>query len=133
MNGSKAGRILGIGGVFFKARNRPALLAWYRDVLGLDLPQEEESWGVMFPAGAMAMVKGAGSVWSPFAADSDYFAPSTKEFMINFCVDDLDAVLERLERHGVTPSWRDDEDPNGRFAHILDPEGLKLELWQPPE
>jgi predicted enzyme related to lactoylglutathione lyase len=125
------GRVLGIGGVFFKARDRKALMAWYREVLGFDLPADGEGWGVMFPAEAMTLVAGAGSVWSPFAADTDYFAPSTKEFMINLCVDDLDAVLERLARHNVEPVWREDGDPNGRFAHVIDPEGTKLELWQP--
>lgn len=125
------GRILGIGGVFYKARDRARLMAWYREALGLEIPEGEEAFGLVFTPHAMLAHKGAATVWSPFAADTDYFAPSTKEFMINFCVDDLDAVLARLAQHGCTPTWRDDDDPNGRFAHVMDPEGTKLELWQP--
>lgn len=70
-------------------------------------------------------------VWSPFPQDSDYFAPSGKPFMINFAVDDMDAYLVRLEKKDVKVLKRDDSDPNGKFAWIVDPEGNKIELWQP--
>ncbi len=119
------GHITGIGGVFFKAKDPKALAAWYRDVLGVAV----EDWG-----GAALRYDAPGhpsvAVWSPFAADTKYFAPSTREFMINFAVDDLDAVIAQLEAKGVKVLGRDDSDPSGRFAWILDPEGTKIELWQ---
>jgi catechol 2,3-dioxygenase-like lactoylglutathione lyase family enzyme len=120
-----AGRITGVGGVFFKAKDPKALAAWYRDVLGLPL----EAWG-----GAAlrydAPKHPPALIWNAFPASTDYFAPSTGDFMINYAVDDLDAFLSRLRAKGVAILKRDD-DPNGRFAWILDPEGNKIELWEP--
>ncbi len=120
-------RVLGIGGVFFKARDPGALATWYRDVVGLDM----QDWGGAFiTPEAMAAHPGAGTVFSPLEADTTYFAPSTRDFMINLAVDDLDGILARCAAHGVKARVLPDE-PNGRFAHILDPEGTKIELWQP--
>ena len=120
-------RVLGIGGVFFKSKDPGALTNWYRDVLGLEV----QDWGgTVFRPEAMAAHPGAGTVFSPFGADTDYFAPSTREFMINLAVDDLDGILANCAKHGVEAKVLPDE-PNGRFAHILDPEGTKIELWQP--
>ena len=120
-------RVLGIGGIFFKARDSGALNAWYRDVLGLDL----QDWGgALIMPDAMAAHPGAATVFSAFKADTTYFEPSTKDFMINFAVDDLDGILARAAQHGVEAKVLPDE-PNGRFAHIVDPEGAKIELWQP--
>ena len=122
-------KVLGLGGVFWKARDPKALLAWYRDVLGLEVTD----WGgVVFEPAAMAEHAGAATVFAAFAADSDYFAPSEKPFMFNLAVDDLDGVLASCRAHGVTPIKQYDE-ANGRFAHIVDPEGMKIELWQPRE
>ena len=121
-----AGHITGIGGVFFKAKDPKALAAWYRDVLGLPL----EAWG-----GAAlrydAPKHPPALIWNAFPASTSYFAPSTGEFMINYAVDDMDALLARLGAKGVTILKRDDADANGRFAWILDPEGNKIELWEP--
>jgi catechol 2,3-dioxygenase-like lactoylglutathione lyase family enzyme len=121
-----AGRITGVGGVFFKAKDPKALAAWYRDVLGLPL----EAWG-----GAAlrydAPKHPPALIWNAFPASTNYFAPSTGAFMINYAVDDLDAFLTRLRAKGVEVLKRDDDDPNGRFAWILDPEGNKIELWEP--
>jgi len=121
-----AGRITGVGGVFFKAKDPKALAAWYRDVLGLPL----EVWG-----GAMlrydAPKHPSALIWSTFPASTKYFAPSASPFMINYAVDDMDAILSRLEAKGVTVLKRTDDDPNGRFAWILDPEENKIELWEP--
>ena len=121
-----AGRITGVGGVFFKAKDPKALAAWYRDVLGLPL----EVWG-----GAMlrydAPEHPPALIWSTFPASTGYFAPSTSDFMINYAVDEMDAFLARLRTKGVAILKRDDDDPNGRFAWILDPEGNKIELWEP--
>ena len=74
---------------------------------------------------------GAGTVFSPFAADTDYFEPSDKEFMFNLMVDDLDGILARCAEHGVTPVKTFPDEGNGRFTHIMDPEGRKVELWEP--
>lgn len=122
--GTNMARVIGMGGVFFKARDPKGLSAWYRDTLGLPV----ESWGgVLFSpqAGPPHLVL------SPFEASSDYFEPSAREFMLNFAVDDLDDLLAVLESKGVKPLRRDDSDPNGRFAWIMDPEGTKIELWEP--
>jgi predicted enzyme related to lactoylglutathione lyase len=120
-------RVLGIGGVFFKSSDPRALSAWYRDVIGLEL----EDWGgVVFRPEAMAGHPGAATVFSAFETDTTYFEPSTREFMINLAVDDLDAILASCAAHGVDAKVLPDE-PNGRFAHLLDPEGTKIELWQP--
>lgn len=121
-----AGHITGVGGIFFKAKDPKALAAWYRDVLGLPV----QPWG-----GAMLRYDAPQHppmlVWNAFPATTNYFAPSTSEFMINYAVDDLDAFLARLQTKGVTPLKRDDSDPNGRFAWVLDPDGNKIELWEP--
>lgn len=122
-------KVLGIGGIFFKAQDKAALAAWYARVLGI---QMEEWGGAMLSPDGMAAHKGACTVFSPFAADTKYFAPSTKDFMINFAVDDLEGMLARAAEHGVQPISRND-DFNGRFAHVVDPEGNKIELWEPKE
>ena len=120
-------RVLGIGGVFFKSSDPRALSAWYRDVIGLEL----EDWGgVVFRPEAMAGHPGAATVFSAFEAESTYFEPSTRDFMINLAVDDLDGILASCAAHGVDVKVLPDE-PNGRFAHLLDPDGTKIELWQP--
>lgn len=115
--------VLGVGGVFFKVEDGDAVRAWYRGVLGFAI----EDWG-----GAMFQHPDKGyTVWSPFKADTGYFAPSTQPFMINLIVEDMDGVLARAAQAGVTPLGRDDSDPNGRFAWLLDPAGVKVELWEP--
>jgi len=121
-----AGRITGIGGIFVTSKDPKALAAWYRDVLGLKM----EAWG-----GALLRYDAPGHpehvVWSGFKQGSKYLAPSTREFMLNFAVDDLDAFIARLKAKGVAILKRDDSDPSGSFAWILDPDGTKIELWQP--
>ncbi|HEX5257385.1 MAG TPA: VOC family protein [Sphingomicrobium sp.] len=124
---AQAGRITGLGGVFIKSKDPKALAGWYRDVLGIKL----ESWG-----GAMLRYDAPGHpsevVWTAFPTRSGYFAPSAREVMLNFAVDDLDAFLTRIEAKGVKVIKRDDTDPNGRFAWIMDPDGTKIELRQVP-
>jgi len=120
------GRITGLGGIFFKSRDPDALAAWYRDVLGVGM----EGWnGAMFASDAPG--RPPYQIWSPFEASTSYFAPSESAYMINFAVDDLDAFLARLDEKGVAPTARDDSDANGRFAWLIDPEGTKIELWEP--
>jgi predicted enzyme related to lactoylglutathione lyase len=120
------GRITGVGGIFLKSKDPKALARWYRDVLGVPL----EPWG-----GATLSYDAPGHppvvVWNAFPSTTDYMSPSTREFMINFAVDDLDAYLTRLKEKGVTVLKRDDAGPTGKFAWILDPDGTKIELWQP--
>jgi predicted enzyme related to lactoylglutathione lyase len=122
------GKVIGIGGIFFKSNNPEALRNWYADVLGLEF----ESWGgLVFDPATAAAHPGAGTVFSPFKADSDYFAPSTAPFMINLMVDDLEAVLAQAAERGVEAVQRLPDEYNGPFAHIMDPDGNKIELWQP--
>jgi len=120
------GHVTGIGGVFIKAEDPKALAAWYRDVLGMPV----QPWG-----GAALRNDAPGhppkTAWSVFDASSDHFAPSTSPYMINYAVDDMDAMLKRLHDKGVTVLKQSDDDNFGRFAWIMDPEGHKLELWQP--
>jgi len=120
------GHITGVGGVFFKAKDPKALAAWYRDVLGLPM----EAWG-----GAALRYDAPKHppklAWNAFPASTKYFAPSTSAFMINYAVDDLDALLARLHTKGVEALERADDGKNGRFAWIVDPEGNKVELWEP--
>lgn len=121
-------RITGVGGIFFKARDPKALSAWYRDVLGLAI----EDWsGAMLPYDAPGHPPCV--VWTPFAEDTTYFEPSAKPFMINFAVDDLDGMLAAIAAKGVPVHARKDDESFGRFAWIMDPDGNKVELWQPIE
>jgi catechol 2,3-dioxygenase-like lactoylglutathione lyase family enzyme len=122
---AQAGRVTGLGGVFIKSKNPKALAAWYRDVLGIKL----ESWG-----GAMLRYDAPGHpqevVWSAFPETSGYFAPSTREIMLNFAVDDLDAFVTRLRAKGVD-ILKSEDSPDGHFAWIMDPDGTKIELREP--
>lgn len=121
-------KVLGIGGLFFKSDDPAALRNWYGRVLGIEWFEWGGAW---LPSGPFAAHAGSGTVLNPMAADSDYPAPSTREFMFNLVVDDLDAMLARAKAHGVEPVKLFPEEVNGRFAHIMDPEGRKIELWQP--
>jgi len=115
-------RVTGLGGIFYKVADTAATQAWYRENLGVG-----GEWGAMFP---FKQDDSEGfSLFSPFKADSDYFAPSEAPFMINLRVDDLDAMIADLETKGIAVLGRQDED-YGRFAWILDPDGIKVELWQ---
>ena len=121
-------KVLGLGGLFFKSADSEATRLWYARVLGLDFTE----WGgvVFTPDAAMAQ-PGAATAFSPFKADTDYFAPSDKDYMFNLIVDDLDGVLARCKAEGVEPVKLFPDEGNGRFAHIMDLEGRKIELWQP--
>ena len=121
-------KVLGVGGIFFKSRDRAAMREWYSRVLGLAF----ESFGaVVFTPDAAARQPGAAPVFTSFSDDTDYFEPSTKEFMFNLMVDDLNGILARCAEHGVKPVRIFNDQPNGRFAHVIDPEGRKIELWEP--
>ncbi len=117
--------VTGIGGIFFKAKDPAALREWYRRHLGLDI----QGWGGAVFHGPESA---GATVWNIFAADSDYFDPSPAPFMINYRVADLDAVLAALRAQGCAVDDRTEESEFGKFGWVMDPEGHRVELWQPP-
>ena len=122
------GRILGIGGIFFKSTNRDQMREWYAKHLGL----ADKGSGAMLPWRAHDdPQKEHVTVWSVFAASSDYFGPGPAPFMINYIVDDLDALLDRLKQDGVNIDPKRMNESYGSFAWIYDSDGNKIELWQP--
>jgi catechol 2,3-dioxygenase-like lactoylglutathione lyase family enzyme len=121
------GRILGIGGVFFKSANRDQMRAWYSTHLGL----ADKGQGVMLPWREHDdPQKEHVTVWTVFSASTGYF-PATQPLMINYIVDDLDALLDRLKEEGVKIDAKRMDESYGRFAWIYDLDGNKIELWQP--
>ncbi len=124
-------RVLGIGGIFFKAADPKALAAWYRDNLGVEL----EPWGgVVFRWSGPHNPSGVGTtVWSAFPADTKHFAPSASSFMVNYRVADCRAMVEQLRAKGCAVEERIDESEYGVFGWVMDPEGNRVELWQPPQ
>jgi catechol 2,3-dioxygenase-like lactoylglutathione lyase family enzyme len=122
------GRILGIGGVFFKSPNRDQMREWYSKHLGL----ADKGGGVMLPWREHDdPQKEHVTVWTVFPASSGYFDPSHAAFMINYIVDDLDALLDRLKQEGVKIDSKRVNESYGSFAWIYDLDGNKIELWQP--
>jgi predicted enzyme related to lactoylglutathione lyase len=116
----------GLGGIFFKSRDPAALSVWYAKHLGLSL----KDWGgVRFDEDA---ARPGFTLWASFAADTGYFGTGPQPYMINFRVDDLDALLAQLRADGVTVDELTDNNELGRFGWIMDPEGTRVELWQPP-
>jgi predicted enzyme related to lactoylglutathione lyase len=121
-------RVTGIGGIFFKSADPKALGAWYRDHLGLDVTD----WGgAIFEWGGAESAKGT-TIWSPFKQDTTYMSPGTSSFMINFRVADLDALLAALRNEGCNVVGDPQTSEQGKFGWVLDPEGNKVELWEPP-
>ena len=121
-------KVTGIGGVFFKATNAEVLRRFYAEGLGLEVGEYGKAF--VWREDDKPDERGY-TVFAPFAADTDYFAPSEAPFMLNFRVDDLDAVLERLRTKGAKLVGGPEKHDNGRFAWVMDPEGNKLELWEP--
>lgn len=122
-------RVTGIGGIFFKTRDPDAMKAWYERHLGINL---DPSYGTSFEWRQAGDPERKGyTVWSPFPADTDYFAPSQKDFMVNYRVADLDGLLDLLRQEGVEVVGEVHNFDYGKFAHVLDPEGNKVELWEP--
>lgn len=124
-------RVTGIGGIFFKSRDPKALAEWYRVHLGVEI----EDWGgAVFRWVTPENPTGTGTtVWSPFKQDTTYFAPSEAPFMVNYRVADLHALLAALRAEGCNVDERVDESEFGTFGWVMDPEGNRLELWEPPE
>ena len=123
-------RVTGIGGIFFKASDPKALAAWYERHLGVPI----ETWGgATFKFREMEDPERENYlVWTPFKSDTKYFDPSRSPFMVNFRVKNLDAMLTQLREAGVEVDARVEESEFGRFGWCMDPEGNRLELWEPP-
>ena len=122
--------ITGIGGIFFKSQDSNKLKTWYQK--HLEIPTDD--YGAIFKVRDHANPEKEGyTVWSPFKADTKYFEPSKKDFMINFSVRDLNGLLKKLTSEGIKQIGELDDNDFGKFAWIIDPEGNKIELWEPPE
>jgi len=121
-------RVTGIGGIFFKSKDPQALNAWYRDHLGLDV---SEWGGAVFEWGGPDSAPGM-TLWTPFAADTDKMKPGTASFMVNFRVEDLLELLAALRSEGCTIVGEPEISDYGKFGWVLDPDGNKIELWEPP-
>jgi predicted enzyme related to lactoylglutathione lyase len=123
-------RVTSIGGIFFKSKNVPALKEWYKNHLGFRTTE----WGASFIWNEMdPSIKALGRTeWSAFKDESDYFKPSTEPFMINYRVHDLNKLMDTLGSEGVEVAGGIDDTDYGKFAWILDNEGRKIELWEPP-
>lgn len=121
-------RVTGIGGIFFKCKDPDSVKAWYKTHLGLNT----DNYGTTFEwrQGADPNKKGH-TQWSPFRDTTKYFEPSAKEFMINYRVENLEALVAELQKEGVTVLDQIETYDYGKFVHILDLEGNKIELWEP--
>lgn len=124
-------RVLGIGGVFVRAKDREALATWYRRHLGLEI--DETWWGAILPLRHADDRDGAYAVWSAFPHDTDYFGARTNGFMVNFRVQDLHAMLAQLRDAGCDVADAVEESDFGKFGWVSDPEGNRVELWEPPD
>ncbi len=124
-------RVTGLGGIFFKCKEPKKLYAWYEKHLGL--VREETGSSVIFPwRDAQDPQRPGMTVWSLFSADTKYLDPSRASFMINYRVENLDRLLGVLREEGVEIDPRREDSEFGRFAWIMDPEGNRIELWEPP-
>lgn len=123
-------RVTGIGGIFFNANDPVTLRAWYKRHLGIDV----QDWGgTSFSwTDESGQPTGGTTVWSIGVASSDYFAPSKASFMINYRVEDLASLLQVLRDEGCEVMGKMEDTEFGKFGWVMDPEGNKVELWQPP-
>lgn len=122
-------KITGVGGFFFKTADPAATGKWFTERLGMPM----ESWGQMFPWIEQGSGKEGCTVLGLHSTTSDYFTGSTREFMLNLRVDDLDGMLADLAKKGIAPVRTFPPEANGRFAHVPGPDGITLELWQPAD
>ena len=121
-------KVTGIGGVFFKAQDPKKLSAWYMEHLGINI----ESWGGGIISWEADKKPDNGlTVWNLAKADSTWFAPSESSFMINYRVDNMDEFLQQLQSAGIAIHQGPEQHDNGKFAWLMDPEGNKVELWEP--
>jgi predicted enzyme related to lactoylglutathione lyase len=121
-------KVTGIGGIFFKCADPAQMNEWYAKHLGIPVSK----WGTTFEWREMEQPDKTGqTVWSPFPQNTEHFNPSTKDFMINYRVENIEALVEQLKADGVTIIDEIKTYEYGKFVHILDPEGNALELWEP--
>lgn len=126
----KKGKITGIGGIFFKCKDPNKTKSWYNEKLGLVTDQ----WGAAFEFRLSENPETKGYLqWSPFPHDTEYFNPSDKEFMVNYRVENLVEYLQELKEKGVTICDEIATYDYGKFVHILDDDGRKIELWEPAD
>ena len=131
MTSEVKGRVLGVGGVFFRSPDPGRLAAWYSETLGFETESWGETHGTSFSPEAMPA--NAFTVWSIFARDTEYFGDKRQSYMINLVVDDLDAALDNVRAAGGKVIPEKEEQDFGRFGWFLDPDGNRVELWEPPE
>ncbi len=131
MGNEAKGRALGVGGVFFRSPDPAGLAGWYKDALGLNIEAWGTTHGTSFSPGAMPA--NSFTVWSTFSADTEYFGSCGQAYMINLVVDDLDAALDNVQAAGGQVVPEKEEHDFGRFGWIVDPDGNRVELWEPPE
>ncbi|MBI9073031.1 MAG: hypothetical protein JEY94_15625 [Melioribacteraceae bacterium] len=128
MTEKKKNRVTGVGGIFFKCNNPENMRNWYDKNLGL----ETNEYGSLFEFRDTIKPEEKNYLqWSPMGADTKYFEPSPKEFMINYRVVNIEALVAELKVNGVTVVDNIEEYEYGKFVHIMDPEGNKIELWEP--
>ena len=121
-------KVTGIGGIFFKCKDPQKMKEWYSKNLGF----KTDEYGAMFMSRNIDKPDQKEYLqWSPFSDTTNYFEPSQKEFMINYCVENLEALLEELKKEGITIVDKVETYEYGKFVHIMDPEGNKIELWEP--
>jgi predicted enzyme related to lactoylglutathione lyase len=130
MRKPQTGRALGVGGVFFRSENPAVLAAWYQEHLGLDVDDWGGTSGTSFAPADMP--PNSFTVWGAFPAATEYFGDARQAFMLNFVVDDLDAALANVAAGGAQVVPEKEEHDYGRFGWFEDPEGNRVELWEPP-
>lgn len=123
-------RVTGLGGIFFKSEDPQNMKDWYGKHLGLNI----DDYGATFEWRAADDPSEKGqTLWSPFKTNTTYFAPSTKEYMINYRVENLEWLVDQLKKEGISFIDEMETYEYGKFIHLLDPEGNKIELWEPTE
>ncbi len=126
----KMEKVTGIGGIFFKCKDPKAVNEWYKEHLGFDTTPYGTSfeWRQVDDSEKKGLTQ-----WTPFAESSKYFEPSTRDFMINYRVANIEALVEQLKNEGVTILDKVEDSDYGKFVHILDVEGNKIQLWEPKD
>ncbi|MCH2458835.1 MAG: VOC family protein [Henriciella sp.] len=124
-------KVIGVGGIFFLCEDAEVTKEWYTSVLGIHASE----YGISFSHAESAKVfpKGAMTIFAPFKSDSDYFKPSDHDVMFNLMVDDLGGILQQAAAAGVSPVQPREDHDYGSFAWLMDPDGRKVELWEPKE
>jgi predicted enzyme related to lactoylglutathione lyase len=122
-------KVTGIGGIFFKCKDPEKIRAWYKKYLGI----EAGDWGFNFDWNMEPDPSKGSTVWAPFKQETTHFNPSAKDFMINYRVENLEELIKELKKEGIPLLDEMDSSTYGKFVHLMDPEGNKIELWEPGE